>query len=88
MQNIPSASVSQSKAEGKIPVEVTVIDEQGKRVARHNEPGILSKGPFEGMSHVSPTQTLPFKNTESIVGNKMIGSLNAFSPRPKIVTKL
>ena len=42
VHNIPSASVSQSKAEGKILVEVTIIDEQGKRVARHNEPGILS----------------------------------------------
>ena len=84
MHNIPSASMSQSKAEGKLPVEVTIIDEQGKRVTKHNEPGILSKGPFEGMSHISPTHTLPFKKTESIVGNSMMGSLNAFSRRPKI----
>ena len=34
--------------------------------------------------HISPTHTLPFKNTESIVVNNMMGSLNAFSPRPKI----
>ena len=84
VHNIPSASMSQSKAEGKLPIEVTIIDEQGKLVTKHNEPGILSKGPFEGMSHISPTHTLPFKKTESIVRNSMMGSLNAFSPRPKI----
>ena len=70
---VHQSPTSQSKAEGKNPVLITVVDEQGHYTYKPDEPGILpAKQP----------NSFPQKTIECSASH--FAPLNAFTPRPKI----